>query len=47
MPIKQYTNNKAELLGLAYARAYKMKLNVPDRELFMAGAKYVLKHMEK
>ena len=39
------TNNKNELFGMAYKYAQKQKFTPTEREMFLIGVKYVLKHL--
>lgn len=45
--IPVYTYDKQKLLELVYQRAYKMRLTQVEREVFIAGARYVMKHLPK
>ena len=39
------TNNKNELFGISYKYALKTKFTPSEREMFLRGVNYVLKHL--
>lgn len=42
------TTNKDELFGIAYRYAYNTKrLTIEQRDMFLQGAKYIIKHLPK
>ena len=39
------TNNKNELFGISYKYALKQKFTTTERDMFLRGVNYVLKHL--
>lgn len=39
------TTNKDELFGIAYKYVYRKKLSIEQKDLFLQGAKYIIKHL--